>query len=69
MVERYQGVYTVKSGYKILKHKIEAQTFQEFNLNSKFKLLPSVAVCVWRLLLNRLPSKSKLSMRGGWLVT
>jgi len=50
--------------YRILNQAIEAHSIQEFDLIWSLKLPPSLVVYLWRLILDRLPTKSKLSRRG-----
>ena len=63
-LEEDLGEYTVKSGYKILNKEIGTQNNEVFELIWSLMMPPSVAVCLWRLVLDTLPTKSKLSRRG-----
>ena len=59
-----QQEYTIKSGYNVLNKEDQMQTSEVFKLLWTLKIEPSAAVCVWRLLLDRLPTKYNLAKRG-----
>jgi len=59
-----QQEYTVKSGYNVLNKEDLMQTFEVFRLVWSIKIAPSAAVCAWRLLLDRVPTRSNLVRRG-----
>jgi len=56
--------YTVKSGYSILNCEDLMETSQSFQTLWSLKVVPSSIVCAWRLLLDRLPTRSNLARRG-----
>jgi len=56
--------YTVKSGYSILNGESLMQTLEIFKLVWSLNVAPSVLVGAWRLLLDRLPTRSNLARRG-----
>jgi len=45
------------------------QTFEEFQVLWNLKIAPSAAVCAWRLLLDRLPTRDNLAKRGMQLMS
>ena len=62
-VDNDQQEYTVKSGYSVLIKEDLMQTSEVFKMLWSLKITPSAAVCVWRLLLDRLPTKYNLAKR------
>jgi len=56
--------YTVKSGYSILNCEDLMQISETFQVLWSLKVAPSALVCAWRLLLDRLPTRSNLARRG-----
>jgi len=63
-VEEDLQEYTVKSGYSILNCEDLMQISETFQVLWSLKVVPSALVCAWRLLLDRLPTRSNLARRG-----
>jgi len=59
-----QKAYTIKSGYSVLNREDLMHTPEVFRLLSRLKIAPSVIICAWRLLLDRLPTTVNLARRG-----
>jgi len=56
--------YTIKSRYSVLNSQNLMQTSEVFQLLWSLKVVPSAKVCAWRLLLDRLQTRSNLVRRG-----
>jgi len=56
--------YIVKSGYSMLNKEDQMQVSEIFQLLWTLKIIPLAAVCAWRLLLDRLPTRLNLAKRG-----
>jgi len=54
----------VRSGYKILNQDDQSQRRGILELIWSIKASPSTLVCIWRVMLDRLPTKSNLTRRG-----
>jgi len=63
-VEEDLQEYTIKSGYNILNYKDLMQNSKTFQALWSLKFAPSALMCAWRLLLDRLPTRSNLVRRG-----
>jgi len=63
-VDNDQQEYFVKSGYRVLNKEELMQMSEEFQVLWSLIITPSVAVCAWRLLLDRLPTRDNLARRG-----
>jgi len=63
-VGKDQYEYSVKSGYSVLNKEDLMQSLEVFKLLWSLNMAPSVIVCVWRLLLDKLPTRANLSRRG-----
>jgi len=63
-IEDDRQEHTVKSGYNIMKKEDQEQPSEVFKLLWNLKVPPSAVVCVWRLLMDRLPTRSNLVKRG-----
>jgi len=59
-----QQEYTVKSGYSVLNMEDQMQASEALKILCGLKIAPSATVCSWRLMVDRLPTRSNLSLRG-----
>ena len=63
-VEEDLQEYTINSGYSILNCEDLMRISETFHVLWSLKVAPSALVCAWRLLLDRLPTRSNLARRG-----
>jgi len=59
-----EQAYTVKSGYSVLNKEDLMQSCEMFQLLWSLKIPPSVIVCAWRILLDKLLTMKNLGRRG-----
>jgi len=58
-----QHVYTVKSGYNVLNKEDQMLNPEVLQMLWSLKIAPSALVCVWRIVLDRLPTRANLVRR------